>query len=506
MFIGVDVGTSGTKAGLFDERGRLLARHHVSHSVVYPAPNHAEHDAEAIWWAETTLCVRNIVEQIPAASSGVAGIACSGLGAALVPVDGEGRALRPAILYGIDGRAEAEIHELNEAFGEDRILRRGGARLTSQSMGPKLVWLAEHEPDVLAATACVLSTNSFLVRRMTGESVMDTTTAMFYTPFYDFRRDRWNYEWIREAGLPPSLFPRVTEPSRQVGTLAADVAAEMGLASGVPVIAGTIDTYAECVGSGVERSGEALLVYGSSMTVLGVVEEQKPHESLWLGRHYRPGTYSLIGAMATSGALIGWLRELTSGAGGEAIAPGELEAQLNPEAAAIEPGSDGLLALPYFLGERTLIEDPDARGVLVGLTLKHTTAHVYRALLEAVAFAARHNVEEFRRLGFPLEQVVATGGGTLNRLWVQIISDVTGLAQTVSEDRHAVLRGNARMAAEAVAGRSGVSHGRGAGESWSLGGTRVVPDAEATAAYDELFPIFRELYSTTAPIVHRLGR
>jgi xylulokinase len=518
FFIGVDVGTSGTKAGLFDHLGRLLAHHHVSHTVDYPAPNQAEHDAEAVWWAETRLCIRSIVEQVPEARDRVAGIACSGLGAALVLVDEEGKALRPAILYGIDGRAARQIERLNATFGEEEILRRSGARLSSQSMGPKLLWLSEHEPDVLARAACVLSTNSFLVRRMTGVSVMDTSTAMFYTPFYDFQGDRWLDEWIRKAGLPRSLFPPVTEPSREAGRLEPRAARELDLPDGIPVLAGTIDTYAECVGSNVERPGEALLVYGSSMTLIGMVEELRAHESLWCGRHYRRGTYSLIGAMATSGALIEWFRTLLCEAGPGSGSTGELEARINPEASEIEPGCEGLLALPYFMGERTLIEDPYARGVLVGLTLKHGTAHVYRALLEAVAFAARHNVEEFRRLGFPLTGVVATGGGTRNRLWVQIISDVTGLEQTVSHDGHAVLRGNARMAAEAAgvnvgdaggaASEAGSATETATAESesaWSIGGTRVTPDPDATDRYDRLYPVFRELYSATAPIVHRLG-
>jgi len=335
---------------------------------------------------------------------------------------------------------------------------------------------------------------------MTGNAMMDASTAAFYAPFFDYHTAKWNRPWLEEVGIFADLLPDVVESDRVAGTLVATAAEALGLPPGIDVITGTIDTYAECEGCGVTEPGDALVVYGSTMTLLTVMHEPSFHESLWAGFHYRRNLRSLIGGMATSGLILEWFLGLISSSSGPAITDNSIvRSELESAARLLPPGAEGVMALPYFMGERTPVDDPDARGLLAGLTLHHTAAHIYRAFIEAIAFGLRHNLDELRRLGAEPTRVVATGGGTRNSLWVQIVSDVIGLPQTASNDTNAAIRGNAGMAAESTG-----YLGHKESLRWTASGTRYLPDAQAKERYEELYRIYRDLYPATTGVTRRL--
>lgn len=480
-FLGVDIGTSSSKGVLVRPDGTVVARAERTHDVSTPRPGWVEHDAERIWWAEFQAIIRELLDASDGAT--LDALAVSGIGPCLLPADAVGRPLRPAILYGVDTRATAEIAELNQVFGAAAVLERGGSPLTSQAVGPKLRWLARHEPQVAAGTEMLLMASSFLVHRLTGRYVLDHQSASQCVPMYDLGRRDWAHDWA--AAVAPGLkLPELAWPTEVVGKVSAAAASATGLPAGLPVTTGTIDAWAEAASVGARAPGDAMIMYGTTMFLVQVLTDPRPHPGLWLTCGAWPGTYTSAAGMATSGAVTDWLRKLVGGDFADLVA----------EAAEVPAGSRGLLALPYFAGERTPLFDPDARGIIAGLTLGHGRAELYRAVLEGIAYGVRHNLEAMA--GGQAPRLVAVGGGTKGGLWTQIVSDVTGLPQQLPADTVGACLGDALLAAEAV----GVDT---AGWNPIIGA--VEPDADRGAIYASYYRRYRELYESTTDIAHFLA-
>ena len=272
--------------------------------------------------------------------------------------------------------------------------------------------------------------------------------------------------------------------------MTAAAAAATGIPAGTPVIAGTVDAWSEAVSAGAHGEGDLMLMYGTTMFLVATVAETLRTPSMWTTAGAFAGTRNLAGGLATSGAVTAWLRELT----------GADYPALLAEAEESGPGARGLLLLPYFAGERTPIQDPDARGVIAGLTLDHRRGDLYRAALEATALAVRHNVETMSEAGADIRRIVAVGGGTQGRLWLQIVSDATGLVQEVPERTIGASYGAAFLAARAIGGADALDIAR-----WNPVVERIVPDPAAAARYDELFARYTRLYTETRDVVHALA-
>jgi xylulokinase len=483
LLLGIDIGTASSKAVLARPDGDIVARAQREHALSLPRPGHAEHDADAVWWADVVALCRELVGEEPPAA-----VCVSGLGPCLLPCDASGAPLRPAILYGIDTRATAEIAELTERYGEEAIVARGGSALSSQAVGPKLLWLQRHEPDVWARTARCYMASSYAVARLTGEYVLDHHSASQCDPLYDLAGERWAEDWAAEIA-PGVPLPRLVWPAEVAGELTAVAAAQTGIPAGTPVMAGTVDAWAEAFSVGVRRPGDLMLMYGSTLFFVQVTDEPATHPLLWATAGVEPHSRSLAAGMATSGSIAAWFRDLTGGAPWEA---------LEAEAAASPAGARGLLALPYFAGERTPIFDPDARGLIAGLTLSHTRGDVYRAIYESIAFGVRHNLGAFAAAVGPPRRVVAVGGGTRGSLWTQIVSDAARIAQTIPAQGVGAAYGDALMAAI------------GAGivppeTDWTRTSAVVEPDPAVAERYDALYEDYLALYPATAAVSHRLA-
>jgi xylulokinase len=452
-----------------------------------PRPGRAEVDAEEVWWGDTVALCRELTARTNGGR--IAGVCVSGVGPCLLLCDENLRPVRPAILYGIDMRATAEIEELTRRFGEQRILERGGKLLSTQAVGPKLLWVRRRELAVWERAAGWYNSNSFVVARLTGEYVLDHHTASQCDPLYDLKANEWAREWAENIapGLP---LPRLAWPSEVVGTVHAAAAEATGLPVGTPVAAGTVDAWAEAFSAGVRHPGDLMLMYGSTMFFVQVLDQFRVDPMLWTTAGVEPHTYTLAAGMSTSGSLTGWLQQITGGAP---------YADLVVEAAATPPGADGLLVLPYFAGERTPIFDPHARGVIAGLTLRHTRGHLYRAACEGIAFGIRQILELLDRAGGPAARVVAVGGGTQGGLWTQIVTDVTGREQLVPEQAIGASYGDALLAAIGVGLQP-------ADTDWSVVRQPLAPDPKNRAVYDELYALYGQLYPGTREIVHRLAR
>ncbi|MBE3559778.1 MAG: FGGY-family carbohydrate kinase [Ktedonobacteraceae bacterium] len=485
LLLGIDIGTSSSKGVLVGPEGEILARAERAHELSLPQPGWAEHDAESVWWADfQALCA----QLLPQAAGSLAAVCVSGIGPCLLAADEHGQPLRPAILYGIDTRATREIEEQTARYGAEQILARCGSPLTTQAIGPKLAWLRRNEPAVWQRMRYFLMASSFIVQRLTGEYVLDHHSASQCDPLYDLRERRWIEEWAGEIapGLP---LPRLLWPGEVAGTVTEAAAAMTGIPAGTPVAAGTIDAWSESLSVGVREPGDLMLMYGTTMFMVDVQREALAQPTLWCTAGILPDTYTLAAGMATSGALTSWFRQIAGNLPYETLLQ---------EAAGVAPGSDGLVILPYFAGERTPLFDPHARGVICGLTLRHGRGHLYRALLEATAYGVRHILETMHEAGGGSKRLVAVGGGTKGGLWTQIISDVTGLPQELPRETIGACYGDAMLAALAVNIITPDT-------TWNPISTIIEPQADAHRNYDALYEVYRQLYPATREQAHRLA-
>ncbi len=485
LVLGIDIGTSSSKGVLVTSTGEIRASSERNHALSLPRPGWAEHDAEEIWWQDfLTLCQ----ELMPQADQPVAALCVSGIGPCFLAADASGAPLRPAILYGIDTRATEEIAALTRQYGAEQILARGGSPLTTQSIGPKLLWLQRHEPEVWQQTRQLLMASSFVVERLTGEYVLDHHSASQCDPLYDIHENGWIEDWAAEIA-PGLTLPRLLWPSEIAGYVTESAAAATGLSAGIPVAAGTIDAWVEALSVGVSEPGDLMLMYGTTMFLVEVQREALIHPSLWSTAGVFAGTHTLAAGMATSGALTAWLRKIAGDIPYETLVE---------EARNVMPGAEGLVVLPYFAGERTPLFDPQARGIICGLTLRHERGHIYRALLEATAYGIRHTLEVMQEAGADIKRLVAVGGGTKGGLWTRIVSDVTGLSQDIPEKTIGACYGDAFLAALAanLTSRDAL---------WNPILEQTQPDLATRSIYDELYGVYRQLYPATLTLTHQLA-
>lgn len=503
LLLGIDIGTYSAKGVLCTPAGDVLATATIEHDLSIPRPGWAEHDPDRVWWGECAgLCRMLLSGRYSGADVGA--VAVSAIGPCLLPVDHAGRPLRPGILYGIDTRAAQEIAWLNEQIGEDAIFALGGMALTTQAVGPKIVWLRRHEPDIYARTHKFLTASSYLILRLTGEYVIDRHTASYFTPLIDIRRLEWDG---RFSSLVTELdrLPRLQWSDEIAGTVTRAAAEETGLLPGTPVTAGAVDAAAEAVSVGVIAPGDMMIMYGTTMFFILVTDRPVPDPRMWATGYCFPGLYDIAGGMATSGALTRWFRDEFGFPERAAEAAGgpNAYAALAELAASVPPGAQGLVCLPYFSGERTPINDPLARGVFAGLTLSHTRAHLYRAILEGTAYGVRHNLETLHGMGAAPRRLVAVGGGANNRLWLQIVTDVTGVAQDIPARTVGASFGDAFLAGIA----SGIIPDRATlTQGWVEIAERLKPHAQEHACYQQYYGVYRRLYEHAKDELHELAR
>ncbi|MFJ6532932.1 FGGY-family carbohydrate kinase [Microbacterium sp. NPDC091662] len=486
--IGVDIGTSSSKGVLVDVEGGILASATRAHDVDRPRTGWVEMDA-AIWWDEFVAISRELLAGVPDAE--IVGVGVSGMGPCILLADEHDVPVRPAILYGVDTRSTVQIERLTRELGIDDITRVGGSTLTSQAGGPKIAWVADEEPAAWARARRLYMPATWLVRKLTGAYVLDHQSASQVSPLYDIEDECWHGPWWDRYATD------IEQPSLQwagevAGEVTADAAALSGIPVGTPVITGTIDAWTEAVSVGAHEVGDLMLMYGTTMFMVftnGAETLRTP--SMWTTAGAFAGTRNLAGGLSTSGALTAWLAGLTGADYPELLA----------DAAASGAGARGLLVLPYFAGERTPIQDPDARGVIAGLTLDHTRGDLYRAALEATALGVRHNVETMRAAGADIRRIVAVGGGTQGRLWLQIVSDVTGLVQEVPATTIGASYGAAFLAATATAAPDGTP----AIADWNPISELIHPDEAVRSLYDTLFDRYVRLYEGSKSVIHELA-
>lgn len=494
-YLGIDIGTFESKGVIVDGRGRVVASASRPHKMLVPQPGWAEHRPKQDWWGDFTFICKKMLAESGIDPKSIRAVGASAIGPCMLPVDAAGEALSNAALYGVDARAVEEIAELDAAIGADVILKRCGNALTSQSVGPKILWLKKNRPDIYRQAAKIVTSTTYLVQKLTGECVIDHYSAASFSPLYEIDRRDWSAD-LAEGIIEVDRLPRLLWTTDIAGHVTAKAARATGLAAGTPVIAGTIDAASEALSVGVLRPGDMMLMYGSTIFTIMLSKARIEDARLWYAPWLFAGEHASMAGLATSGTLTHWFRDVAA----RELDPARAFATLAREAEASPPGARGLVMLPYFSGERTPIHDPSAKGMIFGLNLTHSRGDIYRALLEGIACGTNHIVETYRELGELPRRLLAVGGGTRNRVWSQATSDVSGLPQTVCRNTVGASYGDAFLAALAVGdvGRKDIL-------AWNPEDRRIVPDRKSRAAYDRQYEVFRELYRQTRLLMARLS-
>ena len=410
VYLGVDIGTYESKGVLVDREGTVVASAARPHGLIVPQAGWAEHRAEEDWWADFVWLARDLIAKSGLAPSAIKAIGTSAIGPCMLPVDSNGAPLMNAVLYGVDTRAAREIEELTALIGAEAIFTGCGNALTSQSVGPKILWLRRNRPHIYARTHKFLNSTSFLVHRLTGRFVTDHYTAANASPLYQIDNHVWS------AALAPDItdldrLPELAWTTEVAGGVIRRAAEQTGLLPGTPVIVGTIDAAAEAISVGVLDFGDMMLMYGSTVFTILIAEKRLRDDRLWHAPWLFPGQQACMAGLATSGTLTHWFADQLA----RDLNPQSAMAELAAEAETSPAGANGLVFLPYFSGERTPIHDPHAKGSVLGLTLASTRADVYRALIEGIAFATKHIFDTYAEAGAPPGTIHAVGGGLRNR-------------------------------------------------------------------------------------------
>jgi xylulokinase len=497
--MGIDIGTYESKGVLTREDGQVVRICAKPHSLKMPQPGWVEHDAEMDWWGDFCHLSRRLISETGIDPNSISAIGCSTIGPCILPLDKHNKPLRNAILYGIDTRSVREIDQLKSTVGQDEVFRRCGNDLSAQAAGPKILWIRNHEPQVYRQANLFVPGTTYLVGKLTGKWVVDHYTASTYVPLYDIHQQQWS-EDLCTGIVTPDKLPQIEWTSNLAGEVTRTAAEQSGLSEGTPVIVGTVDAAAEAISVGTTSPGCMMLMYGSTAFMILITEKSQTDLRVWSAPFLFPGSSALMAGMATSGTLTRWFRDnLARDLLQDENESDQLSFQvLADEAANVPPGSEGLVILPYFSGERTPINDTRACGIFFGLTLKHTRAHLYRAVLEAVGYGIRHHLEVFSDLGVNVQTILAVGGGVKNPLWLQIVSDICGVSQEIAKVSVGASYGDAFMAG------LGVGAVRDCGEigQWVKPDRIISPQPQNTEVYGHGYRLYRELYVQTRALMH----
>ena len=499
LLLGIDIGTTAAKAALFSPDGRLQAVGQAEYIVNHVRPGWVEQDPED-WWQATCAAIRQVLANVPNGAEQVAGVAVSAQAPTLIALDRSGQSVRPALIW-MDRRAEAEVAQINEKLGAETVYQVTGNRTDAFYVAPKLLWFKNNEPSLLKKTHKLVQINGYINYRLTSTYSLDNVHAALLQ-LRDYKTGEWLGELCDLCGVKNSHFPEILPGHHIQGEVTPKAAEATGLRPGTPVMVGTVDGAAAAVEAGAVDLGAAAEMTGTS-TVLLMPNDGSVTESAFIAMpHAIPGLHLLLGAMVASGASLRWYRDqfgLTEVqvASNLKIDPFDL---LTQQAAQIKPGSDGLIFLPYMMGERAPLWHTNARGVFFGVSLSTQKAAFIRAILEGTAFALRHNVDVARKAGVTLNEIRSVGGGTRSALWNQIKADVLGVPVLLPKASVGAPFGDAVLV--------GMGLGLYPDVSQSLRQmvklqTRYEPDADIHARYSQIYPIFRIIYEQLRDVFDR---
>lgn len=483
--LGIDGGTESLRARVFDLSGRSLGDHAAPYATDFPAPGHAEQDPEA-WWAAAGIATRGAIVSSGVDPADIAALACDTTSCTVVALDVAGTPVRPCLLW-MDVRGHRQAADVL-ATGDPALRINGGGAgpVSPEWMLPKALWIKQHQPDVWARAAKVGEYQDFLTLRMTGRWVASLNNMTM----------RWHYQ-TRHGGWPDALLAQIdlsdlrdrwpaefAAPGEVIGPLTREAAVHLGLPQTCQVVQGGADAFIGMIGLGVTQPGDLALITGSSHLQLGVAMRETHAGGVW-GTYadcVYPRRHIIEGGQTSTGSVIAWYKRN--------FAPDTAYEDLNAAAAALPPGAEGLLAVDHFQGNRTPHTDALARGAVTGLTLKHTSAHVYRALIEGICFGTRSIISAFGG-AFEARRIVVAGGAVNAPFWLQTHADTLGLPLEVTEQPEAPCLGAAILAAVGAGAYPDIDAGCAAMVRTSR---VIVPDMDAHAAYAPIFARYQAAF------------
>ncbi|NQT81680.1 xylulokinase [bacterium] len=491
--LGIDIGTSSTKTVLIDLSGKLLASSQSEYQIDSPNPGWAEQHPET-WWRAVKQTVNAVLSVGERTAREVAGIGLSGQMHGTVLLDRNKALLRPAIIWA-DRRSRKQCDAVRELLGEERLRELAGNSLSPGFMAATVMWLKENEPEVFTRIATLLLPKDYIRFKLTGELATEVTDASS-TLLLDVKRRTWSEELLRLVGISSDQLPPLHESQDIVGTVSESAAKELGMCPGIPVVAGGGDQSMAAIGNGVVREGIALSTIGTGGQLFTPIETFKtdPHLRIHSFCHAISGMWHLMGAILSAGLSLRWFREQ--------ISPGMEYKAIDEAAASVPPGSEGLVFLPYLLGERTPHLDPSARGCFVGLTIHHSFGHLARAVMEGVAFAMRDCLDLFRELGVNPGKIVLSGGGATSALWRQIQADVYNREVLTVNTCEEAATGSAILAGVGVGIYPSVQQ---ACAELVKPESSTSPHPENANRYAELHELYRSLYPLLKDSFHKLA-
>lgn len=490
--LGIDVGTSGTKAVLVDVSGQVVARSTHEYPLHTPRPGWAEQDP-ADWWRATVSAIRDVLSTSEVKPEQVRGLGLSGQQHGSVFLDKNGEVLREALLW-CDQRTAAQCDWIHETVGFDTVVAETLNPVLTGFQAPKIVWLRDNEPQLYERLRTILLPKDYIRYRLTGQLATEVSDAAG-TSLLNVGRRQWSEVMLKGLGLTRDMLPPVYESPVASAAICETAAKETGLRVGTAVAGGGGDNACSAVGNGVIEEGIVAVSVGTSGTVFAPMREPKMDPKLRVHTfcHAVPGQWHAMGVMLSAGGSLRWFRDELCGeekaeAAQRGLDPYEV---ITGKAATAPLGSEGLLFLPYLTGERTPHADPHARGVFMGLGLRHTKAHLARAIMEGVCYGMRDSLEILREMELPIDEVRNTGGGARSAFWRQMQSDVFRTPLVA-------------MAIDEGAAFGAALLGGVAGEVWpdvpaacaATVRTRepVHPDRKSSARYNKYYPVYRGLY------------
>lgn len=504
LLLGVDIGTNESKGVLVDERFRPVAEYAVPHAMENPKPHYFEMDA-TIWWSDFCRITRGLMEKAGVGPEQIIGVGTSVMGCDCIPVDENCNPLRKAILYGIDARSGPQIQALLEELGEEKVLEMYGHMPKSDDISTKILWIKDNEPEIYEKTYKFLTGSSYMTAKLTGNYTIDSYLAkMAFRPIY--RQDGTYNEQDGPRFCRADQMAAIGNVTDVAGGVTEQAAAECGLLPGTPVIIGTGDSTAESIAGGLVWPGTLFVQFGSTLFYIycmeGRMDACAEDHFPGSGPFTIPGSFAAMGGTNCAGTLTKWVRDVYYASEVKAFEEGgeNAYAVMAREAAQAEPGSGGLIILPYLYGERSPLDDPDAKGVMFGLTGNHTRREINRAALEASAYSIGSHFRLFRKHGLVPSDVVVAGGGTKNPVWMQITADVLGVPVQVAESYQTASYGDACMAAIGC----GVLKDFKALKEAMPASRRVMPNMDNHQKYQKYLDIYEELYCATKDLMHRL--
>jgi xylulokinase len=494
--LGIDVGTGGTRAVLLDEAGRVVASATSEHAPMSaPQIGWAEQDPND-WWRATCAVVRECLERAGVRPDEIAGIGLTGQMHGMVLLDAAGEVLRPSIIW-CDQRTEEQCCAITEKVGAPRLIELTANPALTNFTLTKIWWVQQHEPETWSRVQTVLLPKDYVRFRLTGARACDVADASG-TLLLDVAHRRWSTPMMEISSVRAEMLPKVLESTEITGEISEEGARATGLRAGTPVVAGAGDQAAGAVGMGIVRPGAVSATIGTSGVVFAATSAPTldPQGRIHTFCHAVPGRWHVMGVTQSAGYSLRWFRdEFCAGQDGNRASYDQLTA----EAAKTNPGADGLLWLPYLMGERTPYLDPDARGALVGLTAQHARGHVVRAILEGVAFSLRDTLTIFRELKLPIESIRLGGGGARGSLWRQIQADVYGMPVEILEAEDGAAYGAALLAGVGVAVWPSVEN---ACDTAVRVAQRVEPDPRRVTILNHRYEGYRSLYPALKESFH----